>query len=44
MDTGNEQVMKFCDKHRLIKLIAEAEEIMNRLDVTYEEVKGWEEQ
>ena len=43
MDTGNEQVMRFCEKCRLIELMKEADELMSRLDVTYEEVKGWDE-
>ena len=40
MEQGNEQAMMFCKKCRLIKLIQEAEELMNDLDVTYEEVKS----
>ena len=40
MEEGNEQAMIFCKKSRLIKLIQEAEELMNDLDVTYEEIKA----
>ena len=41
MHEGNKQAMLFCKKRRLLKLIKEVEDIINELDVTYEEVRGW---
>lgn len=43
MHEGNKQAIQFCKKCRLLELIKEADDIMNELDVTYEEVRGWEE-
>ena len=43
MEAGNREVIQFCKKCRILELLAELDELCNDMDVTYEEVRGWEE-
>lgn len=44
MDEGNREAILFCKKCELLSLIEKADKLMKDLDVTYEEVKGWQEE